>query len=236
MASEIDDHIWDGYFTARDDDRVDEGSDPENSDSDYDDTGSQQGPDSDDEDEIELGPTLYVQNTWALKSRFQETSSVAAVNYVLDAMASVNLNIPLFLDAVSWGDVDCVQDAKIRYARSSLMHSEELSGIIHRWWKPPRTSTSRKSRPKGAKSIMQSFAATCIQSALNHELEKIAPNFSSSKGDDVHEDTLTSVALGQMINETKIMAPNLWALLHDLAYTPQQQKRNTMKNPDKVSL
>ena len=40
----------------------------------------------------------------------------------------------------------------------------------------------------------------------------------------------------EMIENMKAGAPTLWRLLHAMAYTPDQQKRNTEKNPDKVSL
>ena len=43
-----------------------------------------------------------------------ETSNVAdRVRKVLDFMSTVNLDLTGFLDALSWGDIDCFNDPKI---------------------------------------------------------------------------------------------------------------------------
>ncbi|KAJ6581528.1 hypothetical protein B0H19DRAFT_885312, partial [Mycena capillaripes] len=81
------------------------------------------------------------------------------VKMVLLYMDGVGINLPNFLDAVSRGDQACTLDAKIRFERSALLNSVELSEILRRWWKPPRQQKSKKARPKGAKSAMQNFAS-----------------------------------------------------------------------------
>jgi hypothetical protein len=54
-------------------------------------------------------------------------------------------------------------------------------------------------------------------------------------GEDITEKALTSLVFKKMIEDMKDKAPTLWKLLRNMAYTPDQQKRNTEKNPDKVS-
>jgi hypothetical protein len=55
---------------------------------------------------------------------------------VLDVMKRLGLNLTLFLDAVSWGDSECIANPTIRIARTGLMTSTELPSILRRWWKP----------------------------------------------------------------------------------------------------
>ena len=83
---------------------------------------------------------------------------------------------------------------------------------------------------------MEAFAAECVQNVLDQELEAVALTLLSPAGEDIREDTLTSLVFKEMIENMKAGAPTLWRLLHAMAYTPDQQKRNTEKNPDKVSL
>ena len=82
---------------------------------------------------------------------------------------------------------------------------------------------------------METFAAECTQSVLNGELEAIATQLVSPVGEDIKEETLTSLIFEEMIIDMQAKAPTLWKLLCSMAYTLGQQKRNTEKNPDKVS-
>jgi hypothetical protein len=61
---------------------------------------------------------------------------------VLEVMEDLKINLTIFLDALSWGDVACISNATAHYACTGLMKSEELPLILHRWWKPPRAPGS----------------------------------------------------------------------------------------------
>ncbi|KAF7980087.1 hypothetical protein HWV62_39892 [Athelia sp. TMB] len=245
MTLELDDSLLDDLFEARDDNQQDIDIDADDSDSGYDDMVLPDETDEEPEPEhtdaqarsakITAGPAISVENTQGLKERLSG-SLVNSMHRVLDALAMEGMNLPLFLDALSWGTPECVRDPRIRYARSSLMHSEELPVILRHWWKPPRTEASNKSRPKGAKLVMESFAAEVARHNLSRELDNIAASFSSPGEEDITEETLTSFSFGRIVAETQLAAPRLWQLLRELAYTPQQQKRNTHKNPDKIVL
>jgi hypothetical protein len=150
-------------------------------------------------------------------------------------MDRLGINVPIFLDALSWGDAGCIQDAKVRYARSSLMNSKELPHILRCWWRPPRSAGKNK-RARGAGPTMESFAAECTQHILNWELEAIATYLVSPMGEDITEETLTSLVFSEVIEDMKNDALTLWQLLRTMAYIPDQQKQNTEKNPDKVSV
>ncbi|KII93855.1 hypothetical protein PLICRDRAFT_102389 [Plicaturopsis crispa FD-325 SS-3] len=159
------------------------------------------------------------------------------VNKVLLEIDAQGLDLPIFLDALSWGDPGCTsgREANIRYARSSLMHSTELPGILERWWKPPRSSKTKKRRPEGGKKSMEEFAASCVESMLQSEMAAVASPLKSPAGEDLTEETLTSISFSALGTEMKTRAPNLWRMLRGSAYSAAQAKRNTTKNPDKVS-
>jgi hypothetical protein len=82
---------------------------------------------------------------------------------------------------------------------------------------------------------MESFAAECTEVTLNQELEVVASSLISPVGEDIKEETLTSLVFNKMIVGMQNQAPVLWKLLHSIAYTPAQQARNSAKKPDKVS-
>src|SRR5258705_337635 len=114
-------------------------------------------------------------------------------------MDQQGINLPILLDAISWGDADCIQDTKIRYERSALMNSRELPVILHCWWKPPWSTGSKKKRPRGVAWVMESFAAECTEATLNWELEAVASSLISPVSEYIKEETLTSLVFNKMI-------------------------------------
>ena len=75
---------------------------------------------------------IYVKNTRSKK----DTNLIAQkVRQILDCISSQGLDLPLFLDILSWGYPECYSDRKIQYARTSLLASEELPIILRRWYK-----------------------------------------------------------------------------------------------------
>ena len=182
-----------------------------------------------------MGPGIQVGNTATLRANLQGKNLVELIRPILILMDQQGINLPILLDAISWGDADCIQDAKIRYQRSVLMNSRELPAILRHWWKPPWSTGSRKKRPRGAAWAMESFAAECTEATLNQELEVVASSLISLVGEDIKEEPLTSLVFNKMIVNIQNQAPVLWKLLHSMAYTPTQQARNSAKKLDKVS-
>jgi hypothetical protein len=170
-----------------------------------------------------------------LRANLEGKNLAELIKAVLIFMDGLGINLSIFLDGLSWGDVGCIQDAKIRYERSALMNSKELPGILRRWWKPPRPTGLKKQRPRGAAQVMKGFTVECMETVLDQELEDIALSLSSPAGKDIQEENLTSVIFKKMIDDMQIQAPVLWRLLRNMAYTQSQQARNAEKNPDKVS-
>ncbi|KAJ7774231.1 hypothetical protein DFH07DRAFT_732844, partial [Mycena maculata] len=157
------------------------------------------------------------------------------VKKVLTVMAGLGLSLPVFLDALSWGDRDCTLDAAVRNARTGLLNSPELPIILRRWHKPPRPPKSKKHRPQGAKSVMEGFALECSQEILAQELELLADVFESPARDDIKEEELTGISFPDTVKQVKKIAPNLWSALFGLARTQSQQDRNPTKSPANAS-
>jgi hypothetical protein len=145
------------------------------------------------------------------------------------------LTVAEFLDAFSWGDTDCTLDATLSAARVALWKSHQLPGILRRWHKPPRSKNSKKGRAKAARSVMENFALECAQEIFERELESLANIFESPAGDDIKEESLTSISFPKMVKLVKTKSPNLWAMLFQLGRTKAQQQRNPNKNPANVS-
>ncbi|KAF8886748.1 hypothetical protein BD779DRAFT_1673051 [Infundibulicybe gibba] len=100
---------------------------------------------SDDEDSEPADP-ISLASTRSLKAKLKGQDVLAKVLAILSCMRLHGMNLPIFLDALSWGDPGCHSDRTIQYARTSLMVSEELPGILNRWYKPPQALKERKGR------------------------------------------------------------------------------------------
>ncbi|KIK03027.1 hypothetical protein K443DRAFT_504218, partial [Laccaria amethystina LaAM-08-1] len=129
-----------------------------------------------DDEEQQTQPPVALLNTRFLKQELEGENVAEIIREVLDFMSSKHINLPLFLDALSWGDPGCHSDAKIQYARTSLMVSDELPGILERWYHPPRGSRKGKGkRPAGAQQVLRDFARKCVVDCVDREIKTSAP-------------------------------------------------------------
>jgi hypothetical protein len=86
---------------------------------------------SDDDKSIPSIP-VCIENTRLKKAKL-EGNLAAKVRNILDYISTLGLDLPLFLDAVSWGSPQCLShsDRKmIQYARTSLLANNELPQIL----------------------------------------------------------------------------------------------------------
>ena len=110
-------------------------------------------------------PPIQLDNTRKLRERQAQfphsiAARIRAILYFMDAMG---LNLPLFLDYLSWGDVECVQDPQIWYERTALMVSDELPKILKRWLSPPRSADTHDVRAMGGKQYLEQFVVDTMQ-------------------------------------------------------------------------
>ncbi|EGN98073.1 hypothetical protein SERLA73DRAFT_74323 [Serpula lacrymans var. lacrymans S7.3] len=83
---------------------------------------------SSDPENLNIRP-VQLQYTSQLKTQLTGTPA-SKVRLVLEYMNMLGLNLPLFLNYLSWGDYNCITDPKIRYERTALMVSDELPVIL----------------------------------------------------------------------------------------------------------
>ncbi|KAJ3745938.1 hypothetical protein EV360DRAFT_57404, partial [Lentinula raphanica] len=166
------------------------------------------------------------------KIAWEGRSRLGAVLAVLNSISAQGLDLPLFLDALFYGDSDCHSDQRCRYARDSLMTCDELSRIVQVWHQPPRRPGGQKSRrPVGASAVMEKFAFDCVTSRVDRELQLSAPLFKSDPLD-FSEDHLLGVDFKELKIQLVSQNPVLWKILRSAAYSTMQETRNKHKDPD----
>ena len=151
---------------------------------------------------------------------------------VLDLMDKLHLNLPLLLWAISWNVPELTSNNHVRFARTALMVSDELPGILAHWHRPPRCH-GQGIRTKAARKALNDWALDTLCETLDDELSILKPTMSLSK-QDLSEEVLLSISWKEMVSEVKSKAPTLWKLFRYTLYTPMQEQRNKIKDPDAV--
>ncbi|KAF8888597.1 hypothetical protein BD779DRAFT_1672261 [Infundibulicybe gibba] len=192
----------------------------------------------DDLDEPDSEPTIPVNlmNTRNLKKGLVGKDVTQMVKNTLQFMQGQGLSLPLLLDAIFYGDGGCHSDHLVQYQRTALMVSDELPGILDRWYTPPQRGKGHQGgRPQGARRILDTFAEKVIKSRVDREMKSIAQLFISPPNE-LSEEQLTGVKFDKLIGECQSGAPTMWNIFRHAAYTPKQDAHNTHKNPDMVVL
>jgi len=119
-------------------------------------------------------PPIQMARTRSLRERLTPETAHQKVLNVLNYMDTIGLDLPIFLDLLSWGDQACIENRKINYERTSLMVSKELPSILARWHKPPRSPGSTSARAEGASHVVEQFAFDCVASVIDSELQGVS--------------------------------------------------------------
>lgn len=186
------------------------------------------------EDEEEPRDPIQISQTRAMREKLQGQDIESKLLRILDTIRAEGMNLTLFLDAVSWGldDPACHSNATIRFARTGLFVSEELHGILARWFRPPRTRHKGR-RPAGARHTLTKFATHTTFEVLDKDMERLAPRFCSDKND-ITPDHLLSFDFKAFSVTMRTESPLLWDLISHLVYSKKQHIRNTHKTPELV--
>ncbi|KAF7291218.1 hypothetical protein MIND_01265300 [Mycena indigotica] len=201
-------------------------------------------PESDDDDDGVIHATfpsnttresIHAANSAWLRERLGmgSTRILDKVLVVLDCLKGEKMDLPIFLDALLWGDSECIADGKGQYARTTLMTSECFPSILERCHKPPRPSGGAV--PVAGGPVLEKLAVDLVQRAVDKEMEALAPLFRSPR-DALTGERLVEIDFGELKAEAQKLAPTLWNVLRTAAYRPAQAKRNKRKNPDLVVL
>ena len=187
------------------------------------------------EDEPSLEAPIANQNTQHLRARLEGADVLSKVKRVISYMQGEGLNLPLFLDAVFYGDLGCHNDAVVRYQRTALMVSDELPVLLDRWYQPPSRSEGHQGqRPLAARKVLISFAKRIVNEEIDREIKRTA-KFFVSRPELLSKEHLLSLDFHAMLETCRTYAPTMWHLFRNAAYTAEQEKHNIRKNPDMVS-
>jgi hypothetical protein len=88
---------------------------------------------------------------------------------VLELMDRLYLNLPLFLWAISWNVPELTSNDQVHFARTALMVSDELPGILVHWHRPP-CSHGHGIHTKAASKALNDWALDIICKTLDDEL------------------------------------------------------------------
>ena len=144
---------------------------------------------------------------------------------VLDYMKKLKINLPILLDAVSFGHDDCRNDYTINSARVQLICSNELPKILEQWYMPPKSSPNSK-RPIGAKWAFQDLAIRVVKDRMCEEMEDAASNFLRTNTHSLLVDDLQVTTYEDIIHNIKIHVPVTFDILVTCATGAKERKKS----------
>jgi hypothetical protein len=174
-------------------------------------------------------PDPHIRQTNAYYRHLAASGDIAErVVNILQYMENLHINLPIFLWAISWNVEALVSNPQVRFARTTLMLSEELPGILTHWHQPPRQHNAGV-RTKAAKLAMTEWALETLCDSIDDELLTLGP-YMQFPQEDVSEEALLDIRIQNMILEVQTNAPVLWKLVCNLSCTHKQARRNKNKN------
>ena len=96
----------------------------------------------------------------------------ALVVEALSGLSLLGLNVPLLLELMSWGNLHCHNDLKIKTSRTELMHYKGLSQLLTTWHCPPPPAVGGR-HPAGACDVMEDWVFNTVIDIMLHELDQL---------------------------------------------------------------
>ncbi|KAN0091041.1 hypothetical protein V8E55_004607 [Tylopilus felleus] len=132
-------------------------------------------------------PPIQIARTRSLRAQLTPTTTSQKVLDMLNYMDSIGLNLPIFLDLLSWGNQACIENRKINYE-----------------W------TSTSPRAEGASHIVECFTFDCVTSAIKTELEQVSETM-RCPADELSTEGLTGLQIEDLI--LKLSSPGFHGIL-----------------------
>ncbi|KAI0038742.1 hypothetical protein FA95DRAFT_1613142 [Auriscalpium vulgare] len=148
-----------------------------------------------------------------------------SIRYIQDQ----GLTLASLVDAVTWGDEECIANPTIRAARTQFFNSDRFAPMLRRWWKPPNR------RAKKGPAELRKFVVECVGEMVEKEMKVVAPIL-TPPGDALSLETLTGLDFHKLSEtlRSKDGAPTLWTVLQRAGWSDKQAARNTHKTPNNV--
>ena len=131
----------------------------------------------------------------------------------------------------SWNVLKLISNNCVCFARTALIVSNELPGILAHWNRPP-CFHGQGIHTKAARKAIVDWALETICEKLDDELSILKPTMSLSQ-QGLSEEVLLAISWKEK-PEGKSKAPMLWKLFQYALYMLKQEQQNQWKDPDMV--
>jgi hypothetical protein len=148
------------------------------------------------------------------------------VIHVVRFMNEERIDLPTFLDALTWGNQTLRTDRSCSAARVALFRSDKLPTMLDKWVAPP-------DRLIGAESTLNSWAIKRATAIFQTEIGNIS---SHTKAEDVSAKSLLGTNIEEISSQFSSVngAPHLCKVLGALCSSDRGIDENTYKTVDKV--
>lgn len=154
---------------------------------------------------------------------------------IIRLMASKQMNLPIFLDALFWGCEELIDNHTARWQRTALLKSWQFLALLRRWAKPPAGHDKSHNRGSGASAYMHAWAMHHVRMKMEKELTALVKHYHVPK-DFLTKEQMMSISFSGVLETFKEKAPTTCALLRNALVSRQQERRNVKKDLDSVSL
>jgi len=167
-------------------------------------------------------------------SAHTDATDFQTLKRVLDVLKEGRMDVAGFLDALCWGNPLATVDPTTRSARTSLTHSDRLATVVSRWLHPPRTSQGG-STAEGARRVLLPLVIGTVKEVINEEMDDIVEELKEESAD-VTEQSVLGTVIDEIQEKVQAVAPVFYDLVKTAAWRREQEERNTLKDPTKVSI
>jgi hypothetical protein len=160
----------------------------------------------------------------------------ARVENALNNLRSLGFDLAQLLELILWGNAACTSNQTIKTAHTQLTHYKHLGTLLTMWCHPP-PPPSGGTRPPGTRAALEQWANECIKCIIEHDLDKvIAPLLWGPSAREITAKSLLGVDLGNTASNMESKAPRTWKLICHMVYSQMQERCNTFRDPNAVSI
>ncbi|KAI0092039.1 hypothetical protein BDY19DRAFT_990787 [Irpex rosettiformis] len=118
--------------------------------------------------------------------------------------------------------------AKIKYARTALLQSDEFPLLVRKWRQGRARVHNKGYSTRGARDALDEWSLENVNMLINQEMRALGPVMKAPVND-LTEEKLLNINLEQLETTVQEKAPTLWNILHHASTTPTQSKTLSYK-------